>query len=138
MKQILALVLATICWGLWGFSSKLASDRSPSFAVLMAFSIPWTIAFPFLLWFSLSLSGMGTKTGIFWGIASGISALLGMLTFILALQWGASSFGVMMVSVYPLITLLLFAFMGIEKLTLYHGFGAILIVLGLLVMQFGE
>lgn len=135
MKQLLVLLLSTLCWGLWGFASKMASDRSPSFAVLMAYSIPWAISLPIFYYVSFKSDGMGMASGLLWGIGSGISAIIGMFAFVVALRWGASSFGIMMVSVYPLITLFLLILTGQEHLTIYQGIGALLIIAGLFVLQ---
>jgi drug/metabolite transporter (DMT)-like permease len=139
MKQIIALIIATICWGLWGFASKMAADRIPPFTVLMGFSLPWVLFLPLGYFLSTRQEAfLGISPGFYWGIGSGLAALVGMFTFTLALRWGASSFGVLMVSVYPLITLILLVLTGQEHFTIYHLFGSALIVGGLMVLQIGQ
>lgn len=138
MKQFILLLLATVAWGVWGFASKIASEKSPSFAVLVAYSFAWVIFLPIGIYLSYKNEGFGTNTGFVWGFISGFCGVLGTLTFMIALKWGASFFGIVMVSTYPLITLVLLAITGKEHLTIYHLIGALLVIIGLLIMQFSN
>lgn len=141
MSANIGLLLATVLWGLWGVASKHATSRMSFYTVQLIISISWALSIP--LWFFLrSRAGDAVSwvdgRGIAWALLTGVSAIGAMLCFVYAMQKGAGMFGIMAVSVYPLVSLLILLASGQERFSVHQLLGASLVVGGLFVFQAGS
>lgn len=69
---------------------------------------------------------------------SAVATIGAMLCFVYALHKNAGMFGIMAVSTYPLVTLLLLLFTGQERFSVHQLLGVLLVIGGLLVLQSGS
>ncbi len=141
MSANIGLLLATVLWGVWGVASKQATSRMSFYVVQLFIAITWALSIP--LWFYLrSRAGEAGPVfdgrGIAWALLTAVSTIGAMLCFVYAMHRNAGMFGVMAVSAYPLVSLLLLLIMGQERFSLYQLLGALLVVGGLFVFQAGS
>ncbi len=140
MSANIGLLLATVLWGLWGVASKQATSRMSFYTVQLCIAISWALSVP--LWFYLrSRTGEADPCfdgrGIAWALLTGGSTIGAMLCFVYAMHKNAGMFGIMAVSVYPLVSLLLLLLAGQERFNIHQLLGALLVVGGLFVFQAG-
>lgn len=129
--------LCLLCFGLWGFFSKLALDRIPADATLVFQTVGILIVTLFLLKPLMSKSSV-SLTGSLYAVLTGMAFTVGSILFFLATkQQGKVSVVVTMTSLYPLITILLSCLFLQEALNLRQaaGMGMAIIAMVLLVSQ---
>lgn len=141
MSANVGLLVATFLWGLWGVASKQATARMSFHAVQIVISVSWAVSMP--LWFYLRSRAGDAGTcfdgrGVAWALLAAVSTIGAMLCFVYAMHKNAGMFGIMAVSAYPLVSLLLLVMSGQERFSVYQLLGALLVVGGLLVFQIGQ
>ena len=137
MRDNVLLILATVLWGIWGFTIKLAVDRAHPFA------IQWMYAFPNILfipvWYFLARRAVPDAvvdlSALGWATLAAVCAAGAMLLMFFALQSKPATLTVAMTSAYPIVTLFLALLTRTETLNLKHVLGIILIIAGVIVLQ---
>jgi drug/metabolite transporter (DMT)-like permease len=138
MSANLGLLLATVLWGLWGVASKQATSRMSFYTVQLFIAFAWGLSIP--LWIYLrSRAGEAEPwfdvRGAAWALLTAGSTIGAMLCFVYAMHKNAGMFGIMAVSVYPLVSLLLLLMSGQERFSIHQLLGALLVVGGLFVFS---
>lgn len=138
MGWVFWALLAMICWGLGPIFAKLGLVKSDPFSALLARTLG---VFVVLVLWGAATAGLGnlkTFDARTWAllIAEGLAAsVIGHFAYFKALQAGKVSSVAPIVASYPVLALLLAAFLFGEKITLMRGIGAGLIVLGVFLVQ---
>lgn len=140
MSANIGLLLATLLWGLWGVASKQAASRMSFYTVQLFIAVSWALSVP--LWFYLRIRAGEAEQwfdgrGIAWALLTAGSTIAAMLCFVYAMHKNAGMFGIMAVSVYPLVSLLLLLVAGQERFSIYQLLGSMLVVGGLFLFQAG-
>lgn len=140
MSANIGLLLATVLWGLWGVASKQATSRMSFYTVQLFIALSWAVSIP--LWFYLRSRAEDPGPwfdgrGIAWALLAGVTTIGAMLCFVYAMHKNAGLFGIVAVSVYPLVSLLLLLVSGQERFSVHQLLGALLVVGGLFVFQSG-
>lgn len=136
MKDLLGLILACVVfWGLWGFLSKLSSQR-----IGMQVTLWYAIAYAstiigFLLLSSHVFPIKKDSVGIILAIAAGMTGALASLFFFFLLQRKPAGYLVAVTSLYPVITLFLSVLFLQEALGLIKVLGIFLAILALFLLS---
>lgn len=115
-------LLTLICWGLWGFFSKLASSFSPPRQTLL-FQTVGIVAFGIMVLFFERFQIQRSAGGFWWSAAAGFVNFVGFLTFFAAVQKGKLSTVITISSLYPVIAIALSVLLLHEKITRREGLG---------------
>jgi len=100
--------------------------------------IAWTAVVYALITVTMLVSGqakLGFGPGTFWAIVSAVLASTALIAFYIALGKGEASRVVPFTSAYPVVTLILAALVLSEKITPLRGGGALLVVLGVVLLS---
>jgi transporter family protein len=100
--------------------------------------IAWTAIVYALITVTMLVSGqasIGFGPGTFWAIVSAVLASTALIAFYIALGRGEASRVVPFTSAYPIVTLILAALVLSEKITPLRGGGALLVVLGVVLLS---
>ncbi len=100
--------------------------------------IAWTAVVYALITVVMLVSGQATigfGPGTFWAIVSAVLASTALIAFYIALGKGDASRVVPFTSAYPVVTLILAALVLSEKITPLRGGGALLVVLGVVLLS---
>ncbi len=123
-----------ICFGLWGFFSKLALDRIPASSTLVFQTMGIFVVTLFLLKPFFERSQASFSGGIY-ALLTGVFFTLGSILFFLATkQQGKVSVVVTMTSLYPLVTILLSCLFLNETLNFKQAAGMGMAVLAMALM----
>lgn len=122
-RSMLFALAATLLWGIWGITAKLAADRLGHWPSLFFYSIVsfGVIAGMFLL--SGSTVRNAPPGGITLAVAAGLSGGLAVAAFQKALSCGPLSSTISLTALYPLIPVLYGAIILSEKITPARGAG---------------
>jgi transporter family protein len=103
---LLYALLCIVLWGIWGFLSKLGSDRISPQQLQILFTIG--IVPPSLLaWAQLGFRVEADRCGAIYGILNGVFTGLGMLAYYAALSGGKASVVGPFTALFPLLTVAL-------------------------------
>jgi drug/metabolite transporter (DMT)-like permease len=140
MTTITALILATLLWGLWGIADKYAVEQAHPFTVQWMYAIPYVLTIPLWFWLGKTIQPQTNlnPTAFMWAIIASCCSMLALLLLLFALQRKPASLAVAFTSAYPLVTLLIASLMGAERVTLPKVAGLLLILVGLVVLQWSE
>lgn len=122
MEWLVFSLLTLVLWGLWGFSSKIATIYSSAPSVYLYGSAGALVVTLFSVLF-LGFRFDVHPVGIIYGILGGISGGAGIIFFYLAMRDGKASIVVTITALYPLVTLLLSYMILKEQITLKQTIG---------------
>ena len=133
MKSYAFIALAVLLWGIWGFCGKIATRYNPPLAVTAISYLTFPLASLLLFMAQSRLGG----PAIDWGLPAvtailltTVAAILGSVSYYLALAHAPASVVVSLTAIYPAVTVVLaMAFLG-ERLTWLQGLGLLLLVVG--------
>jgi len=100
-------VLAALCWGLWGFLSKLASDAMPSTTNQVVQTLGLVPVGVLVLFAREARERTNLGRGVGWGVLTGLLGGLGNVALYEAMRpslGGKASIIVPLTAMYPLIT----------------------------------
>lgn len=133
MSLYLLIVLATLSWGIWGFTGKLSTQLNPPLFVNLFTSILYGI-----LSVTLLIPLRVENSTINWGLAAigwmTVNAIMGVAArsfFFIALAKSPASQVVAATATYPIVTAILAMYFFKERLTLSQGVGMVLTVIGI-------
>lgn len=137
MSAILLLVLATILWGIWGIADKLALEHAHPFSVQWMYAVPYAITLPIFFWLGARSQSEGnlSKIAFFWAVVAGVSSILALLLMLFAMRSQPASLAVAVTAAYPLVTLFIAVILRMESLSVQKILGILLIIGGLIVLQ---
>lgn len=122
-------------WGVWGFLSKLGSDRVEprQLQILFTFGLlpPVIIA-----WARLGLRLETDPRGALYGIFNGLFSGFGMLAFYAALAKGQASVVGPFTALFPLLTVLLAFLFLRERINRVQGAGIVLALVAIFILSF--
>lgn len=132
-RSLLFSLAATLLWGVWGITAKLAADRLGHWPSLLLYS---TVSF-IIITTMFVLSGSALRhipvQGALLAVAAGLSGGLAVAAFQKALSCGPLSSSISLTALYPLIPVLYGVMILSEKITAARGAGMVLaIVAGVL------
>lgn len=138
MHPYLAILLATLAWGVWGFAHKNAVTRAHPYTVQWMYSIPYALAIPLWYWFSMRVEGSGVAVAArpwLWSTMGSMASISAVFLVLVAMRTTSASVAVALTSAYPLITLLLGALNGSERVTTVKVLGIVFIALGVMLLR---
>lgn len=140
MTTITLLILATILWGIWGIADKYAVGNAHPFTVQWMYALPYILAMPVWYWLGRNTrpETNHNQTAFAWAVVASLASMLALLLLLFALQRKPASLAVAFTSAYPLVTLVIAVMMGTEKFSLPKVAGILLIIAGLIVLQWRE
>ncbi|MBD3277426.1 MAG: EamA family transporter [Candidatus Aegiribacteria sp.] len=117
---------ATLLWGIWGITAKLAADRIGHWPSLFVYSTTSFLAV--LLMFKLFGSGLSSVTGsgMLLAVTAGLSGALAIAAFQKALSSGPLSTSISLTSLYPILPVIYGVLLLNEKITMTKGIGILL------------
>lgn len=130
---ILLSLLTLVLWGFWGFFGKVAAVHIDWKQVTTLFALG--VAMPAFMLYLYDRPAVNiVNVGSWYAIASGIVAVLGLVTMYMAFQKAEASLVVTITALYPLVTILLSICLLNEKITMFQGLGIFLAVVGIVLM----
>jgi drug/metabolite transporter (DMT)-like permease len=129
----LLLLVATVCWGLWGFANKQALGFLHPLDVQWIYYLPYVAAAPicYALARRSGVEFVPSQPGIFWSLAAGVCAATAFFCYMFALRGMPASGASAVSSAYPLITMALAIAMRQESFSIDRLIGCLLIIGGL-------
>jgi bacterial/archaeal transporter family protein len=140
MKQTRStwLVYALLCiiwWGIWGFLSKLGSDRISPQQLQILFTIG-ILPSSLVAWAQLGFKVETDLRGAIYGILNGVFTGLGMLAYYAALSEGKAAVVGPFTALFPLLTVALaFAFLR-ERINRIQFVGMLLALAAIIILSF--
>jgi transporter family protein len=132
------LFYALLCvawWGVWGFLSKLGSDRISSEQLQILFTIG-IIPSSLFAWAQLGFKVETDRRGMIYGILNGVFTGLGMLAYYAAMARERASIVAPFTALFPLLTVALaFAFLR-ERINRIQAAGMILALAAIILLSF--
>ena len=130
-----ALLTASL-WGLWGFFGKMASRTLLSHNLLLISSLGSLISLlGYVLFFSKHFQFTWSNRDYLYGFLSGVTLILGIFVFYLALSHGEATSVVIITGTYPVITLVLAYFFLKEPLSFQKLLGVALALSGIILLS---
>jgi bacterial/archaeal transporter family protein len=128
-------LLCVVWWGVWGFLSKLGSDRISPQQLQILFTIG-IIPSSLLAWAQLGFKLETDRRGTIYGILNGVFTGLGMLAYYAALARERASIVGPFTALFPLLTVALaFAFLR-ERINRIQAAGMILALVAIILLSF--
>ncbi len=122
-RSLLFSLAATLLWGIWGITAKLAADRLGHWPSLLLYSgVSFLVITTMFLISGSALSNMASR-GVVFAVAAGLSGGLAVAAFQKALSCGPLSTSISLTALYPLIPVLYGAIVLSEKITPARGVG---------------
>jgi len=132
-KPILYSLIATVLWGIWGITAKLAADRIGHWPSLFVCSSVSFLIILLLFIMTGSTLKQASTPGILLAVTAGLAGGLAVTSFQKALSCGPLSSSISLTSLYPLIPVLYGVLLLGEKITVAKGAGmGLAIVAGIL------
>lgn len=139
MAKVLLLVSAVL-WGIWGVGEKLAVSRAHPYTVQWMYSVPFVVLVP--IWYLMSRRAVPEAPfdPIAFGYATGacLASAVAMLLMVFAMRTESASLAVTITSAYPVVTLAIAAALGLETPSLMRLVGVVVVVVGLVILQWPE
>lgn len=136
MKLSLLLVIGVIVfWGLWGFFSKLAVEKIGLQMAIFSYVMSLVILIPYLLLTNHLLPLKTDPMGITYAILAGASVGIASIFIYTLLGMRPAGITVAMTALYPIVTILLSMIFLRETLTATQGFGLILGIIALVLLN---
>lgn len=132
-------MLAAIVWGFAPFIEKMGLVKADPVAGLLMRSVGVTLGGLLLLWdwprLSLGITAMGWKSAVLLALGGFVASILGQYAFYHALKFGEISRVVPIGASYPLVAMCLGLVLLHEPITLPKLLGALLVVLGTILLR---
>ncbi len=131
------IVICIIAWGCWGIAQKLAVKHASPLMMQVISSYVYSIVGPIVF---LYMKAAGKETtwapyGIAWTLLSCVLAVIGGLSFSMALQRASVNSVVGLTSAYPVLTFLLAATLLGEPVTLRKMLGIVIVSTGMIIIN---
>ncbi len=134
---LLPTLIATLCWGLWGFFGKLATRQVNENSLIILGIVGALVVYPvYILMYHKGFNWEWSNPHYYLALLAGLVGGLGTLFFFMALTRGEASRVVVISALYPVITVLLSVLLLGELVTLKKIAG-ILLALGGIVLLAG-
>jgi uncharacterized membrane protein len=133
-KWLLYALLCIVCWGVWGFLSKLGSDKASPLQMQALFTIgmiPLAVA-------ALVQGGLKLDTdrvGVTYGILNGVFTGLGLLAYYAALAKGKASIVGPVTGLFPLLTVVLALLLLKERMNRVQIAGMVLALASIFILS---
>ncbi|OPL19490.1 MAG: hypothetical protein AVO35_10765 [Candidatus Aegiribacteria sp. MLS_C] len=125
-RSIAFSLAATLLWGVWGITAKLAADRLGHWPSLVLYSaVSFIIISTMFALSGSSLRHLPLRGGLL-AVAAGLSGGLAVAAFQKALSCGPLSSSISLTALYPLIPVLYGAIILGERVTVARGTGMVL------------
>ncbi len=122
-------ILTIISWGLWGFFTKISTDKLGIQAIIWGPAIAFVLVVVGYLLVTKQLLPLNLdRTGIFFSLLGGVGAAVGSLAFITILKQQQVSLVVPFTALYPAVTVILAVLFLNEKLTASQFLGVMLAI----------
>lgn len=132
---LLYALLCIVWWGIWGFLSKLGSDRISPQQLQILFTIG-IIPPSLLAWAQLGFRVETDRRGAIYGILNGVFTGLGMLAYYAALSGSKASIVGPFTALFPLLTIALaFAILG-ERINRVQAAGMVMALAAIIILSF--
>jgi uncharacterized membrane protein len=132
---LLYALLCIVWWGIWGFLSKLGSDRVSSEQLQILFTVG--IVPPSLLaWAQLGFRVETDRRGAIYGILNGVFTGLGMLAYYAALSVGQASIVGPFTALFPLLTIALAFAILRERINRIQAAGMVVALAAIIILAF--
>lgn len=132
-EWILPAMVSFACWGLWGFTAKLATRYiSPRSA--MVYEVLGGLLVAAIVLYLLNFRLDVHPKGIFLALITGALGIIGALGFLYAVSKGRVSLVVSFTALYPVLGILLAVVILKEPITLKQGVGIILALIAMLLV----
>jgi bacterial/archaeal transporter family protein len=129
-----AAIVSLLCFGLWGFFSKLTINFIDARSALVYQSLGVTII-GFIALIMLQFKPAAAPKGITYGLLTGITYGIGCLFFFIAADRGKVTTVVTMTALYPLVTIFLAYLLLHEAINMRQGAGIVLALIALYLMS---
>jgi drug/metabolite transporter (DMT)-like permease len=137
MKANLALLAATLLWGLWGLADKKAVELAHPYTVQWMYALPYILALP--LWYWLGARAGATTnhdtSALMWAVVASSASILATVLLFFALQSRPASFVGAATSAYPVVTMVLAVMSGSEDFNVGRLVGILFIMVGVVLVQ---
>lgn len=138
MQLVLSVVMATLCWGVWGLFDKKALASGGPLEVYLAQRF-WDLFFlvlflGVLIWRKIKFNWRNKKLWLFSAGSEG-SVAVGGLAYLGALSQASASYVITITGCYPLVMYILALFLLKEKFNAIRFAGIVLVVCGGLLVQ---
>ena len=133
MNWIIATLISTFFFGLWGFFSKLASNYISYTSVFIYECIVFFIGGAIVF----SINGGRIEVNIFgitYSLLYGITGLIAAFVFIIAMSKGPASLVTAITATYPCVTIILASYFLHEEIRLKQMIGLILVIAGIILL----
>jgi bacterial/archaeal transporter family protein len=128
-------LLCIVCWGIWGFLSKLGSDRVTPQQLQILFTIG-ILPSSVVAWAQLGFRIEMDLRGAIYGILNGVFTGLGMLAYYAALSEGKASVVGPFTALFPLLTVALaFAFLR-ERINRIQVVGMVMALAAIVILSY--
>jgi transporter family protein len=132
---LLYAMLCIVWWGIWGFLSKLGSDRISPEQLQILFTIG--IVPPSLLaWAQLGFRVETDRRGAIYGILNGVFTGLGMLAYYAALSTGKASVVGPFTALFPLLTVALAFAILRERINRVQAAGMVIALAAIIILSY--
>jgi uncharacterized membrane protein len=132
---LLYALLCIVWWGIWGFLSKLGSDRISPQQLQILFIIG--IVPPSLLaWVQLGFRVETDRRGAIYGILNGVFTGLGMLAYYAALSLGKASIVGPFTALFPLLTVALAFAILRERINRIQAAGMVMALAAIIILSY--
>jgi transporter family protein len=134
MNWLISCLVAMVCWGLWGFLMKLASEHFNWHQIFVVSSIV-TLSASLLIFVLLKPSINVHSPGFGYALLAGVAGALALIAFYNALGVGRAIIVVPLTALYPVITIILSYLILNEKIALVKGVGIMLALVAILLVS---
>tara|TARA_R110000868_G_C10915886_1_gene765298 strand:+ start:1174 stop:1590 length:417 start_codon:yes stop_codon:yes gene_type:complete len=125
-----AALMSLVCYGLWGFFSKLAIQNINAKSALVYQSIGFTLI-GFLTLLLLHYKPDVQLKGVGYGLLAGVATAVGSLFFLIAADRGKVSTIVTLTALYPIITIFLAYVFLKEGINLRQSIGIVMALIAI-------
>ena len=137
MSGKFAMYGALLAWGGWGLASRFAVAKAHPYTVQWLIAVPQIVTLP--LWIFLARQNVpDTKPDIstmIWAFLTCGLTMLATLLYNMAMKTESPSTVIAVTSAYPMISLLFFVMLDVERLSWTQAAGCLFIVLGAVLVQ---
>jgi len=134
MNWLMFSIITIICWGLWGFFTKLASAYLNWHQI---FLVTNTISFAvsLLIFIVLKPSINVSSSGFNYALIAGLMGSLALISFNVAIKEGKAIIVVPLTALYPVVTAVLSYLILHEEITLTKGLGITLALVAIVLVS---
>lgn len=126
------LLISTVCWAFWSVCLSKASGIPSLWATIIAY-VPGFIMAGIVALTTSNWQFMHAN-GVWWALAAGISGTVGSLTFLRASHHFSGHVVVSVTSIYPILSILIFACLGGTHITIKQIVGIIIMIMSMILL----